>query len=165
MAGGFSSSSSGSGSHGRDDSELPLVLCPYCEAMVVERISWTPENYGRKFYWCLTVKAGVQCKFFKWQGPYAVWLLSSGYLRVPGEDQLEPNAVLAEMAAAIRSLDDDMKVMNTEMKSSMRAIRVGLASNAVMVKRNSETLDRRLSVASVFVLVVLLFVAIMLVKK
>ncbi|KAL6865212.1 hypothetical protein ACP4OV_016363 [Aristida adscensionis] len=140
--------------------------------MVVERTSMTPENYQRKlenyqrkFYRCLTVKNGEQCKFFMWQGDYAVWLLRTGYLRVSGQDEVETKAMFTEMMVAMRSMDEAMKLMNSEMKSSMGAIRVGLASNVAMVNRNSETLDRRLSVGSVFLGVLLLLVVILLAKK
>nr|XP_051184147.1 uncharacterized protein LOC127298292 [Lolium perenne] len=44
--------------------EMPILLCPRCQAPVDRRISRTPKNTNRPFYVCSSEK-GIKC-FFVW---------------------------------------------------------------------------------------------------
>ncbi|KAL6614629.1 hypothetical protein ACP70R_036899 [Stipagrostis hirtigluma subsp. patula] len=170
MAGGGSSSAASSGESspsrrsGRPD--LPLVSCPYCQAMLVERTSKTPENYLKKFYRCLTItQDGSQCKFFQWQGEYAVWLLESGYLRVASEEDMKLKALVADVVGALRMMNGTMTEMTAEAKALIEPMRMAVATSTAKVNENARIVDKLVTIGSVFVGVLVVFIAIILTKK
>uniref|UniRef100_A0A0E0C336 GRF-type domain-containing protein n=1 Tax=Oryza meridionalis TaxID=40149 RepID=A0A0E0C336_9ORYZ len=110
-------------------SELPLVKCPFCnvDSMIVERTCKKQDNFNRKFYRCLRGQiSGAQCKFFMWQGEYAVWLVKEGVLHAwtdcnAQRTQVEvPDSVNASMGG----VNDTIEKMRSELKEAMSTIRV-----------------------------------------
>ncbi|EAZ42133.1 hypothetical protein OsJ_26692 [Oryza sativa Japonica Group] len=108
-------------------SELPLVKCPFCkgDSTVVERTCKKEENFNRKFYRCLTGQyTSAQCKFFMWQGDYAVWLVKEGFLHGWTDcnaHRIEDD-VPESVKASLKGLHDGIEKIRCEMKEAMSRI-------------------------------------------
>uniref|UniRef100_A0A0E0HSY1 GRF-type domain-containing protein n=1 Tax=Oryza nivara TaxID=4536 RepID=A0A0E0HSY1_ORYNI len=102
-------------------SELPLVKCPFCKAdsTVVERTCKKEENFNRKFYRCLTGQyTSGQCKFFMWQGDYAVWLVKEGFLHGWTDciAHRTEDDVPESVKASLKGVNDGIEKIRCEMK-------------------------------------------------
>uniref|UniRef100_A0A0D3GI58 GRF-type domain-containing protein n=1 Tax=Oryza barthii TaxID=65489 RepID=A0A0D3GI58_9ORYZ len=123
----MSSASSFSRASSSRVSELPLAKCPFCKAdsIVVERICKKEENFNCKFYRCLTGQyTSGQCKFFMWQGDYAVWLVKEGFLHGwtnciahRTEDDVPESA-----KASLKGVNDGIEKIRCEMKEAISTI-------------------------------------------
>ncbi|KAF7009538.1 hypothetical protein CFC21_024062 [Triticum aestivum] len=59
--------------HSRARVEMPVFVCPRCQASVDRRVSHTPRNHNRPFYVCS--ENGVAC-FFLWADALAKTLIN-----------------------------------------------------------------------------------------
>ncbi|KAL6903722.1 hypothetical protein ACP4OV_004535 [Aristida adscensionis] len=160
------------GAFWKRNSQLPLVPCGICGEVVVERVSRTAAHPDRVFYRCVNCReTGNQCRFFKWQDEYAVWLVDEGYLWCPGDDMALVKSSVERVGAdmdhvrtCMTSMVDTLKNIYLELKDQQQALRVSMARNTAMAVANSSMIERKLALNAVFVAVILVFIVVVLMK-
>ncbi|KAL6878429.1 hypothetical protein ACP4OV_012599 [Aristida adscensionis] len=139
--------------------QLPLVPCDICGSLVVEKVSHTAANPGRRFYRCVKGhEVGSQCSFFKWQDEYAVWLVDQGYLWCPGEEM-----------AVVKKTVEDLKVSNSRMSTTLKEMHDNLQEQQRAARDSlqgiSNLIDQKLTVKYVIWAVLLIAVGVGIMKN
>ncbi|KAK3126985.1 hypothetical protein QOZ80_7AG0566470 [Eleusine coracana subsp. coracana] len=114
--------------------KLPLVSCPHCRVTMFELTSRRPESKGKIFYRCMARdQFGVQCKLFKWQGEYAIWLIQSGIFESASGELAVVLLALNQLKEATNKLKTTMATIKDEV-NSMKTDSVFLSKQLEVIK-------------------------------